>query len=68
MSDYLYKVMIAVSMLVNVIFGGAVGQTLSARQYDLKRNNKFNISSVIDLLCGYGHCSNCWSYWKVRKW
>lgn len=68
MKEYLYKVFLAVSMLINVIFGGSVGQTLSARQHDLRRNNKLNISRVIDLFCGDGHCSQCWSYWKVRKW
>ena len=35
MSDYIYKVMIALFMLVNVVFGGQIGQTLSARQHGL---------------------------------
>ena len=68
MTDYLYKVMIAVSMLVNVVFGGQIGQTLSARQHGLKRRGKANISCVIDLFCGREHCSRCWSYWKLRRW
>ena len=68
MTAYVYKVMLAISMLINVVFGGAVGQTLSARQHDLKRNNKLNIACVIDLFIGKGHCSQCWCYWMVRKW
>lgn len=68
MKDYLYRVMVAASMLMNVTLGGELGQTLSARQHELKRNNKWNIAHVIDMFCGKNHCSNCWSYWKVRKW
>ena len=68
MKDYMYKVMLAASMLINVTFGGAVGQTLSARQHDLSRNKKWNMARAIDLFCGEGHCSQCWAYWKVRKW
>ena len=63
---YLYHVGIALSMLINVIFGGLIGQTLSARQHDLRRSNKMNLSRFIDLFCGDGHCRLCWAYWKVR--
>ena len=68
MAGYLYRVMIALSMLINVAFGGHIGQTLSARQHGLKRVGKWNIACIIDLFCGKNHCSECWSYWKLRKW
>lgn len=68
MKAYFYKVFIAISMLVNVISGGEVGQTLSARHHQLHREGNFNISWLIDFFCGKKHCSLCWSYWKVRKW
>jgi hypothetical protein len=66
--SYLYRVGIALSMFVNVLLGGPIGQTISARQYDLKRDGKFNFSKQIDILCGEDHCMSCWAYWKVRKW
>ena len=68
MKSYLYKVLLALSMLINVTLGGAVGQTLSARQHQRRRDKQWHIARLIDLFCGDGHCSQCWSYWKVRKW
>ena len=55
-------------MLLNVTLGGPIGQTFSARQHDLKRKGCLNVSRQVDLLLGEGHCGECWSYWKVRKW
>lgn len=68
MRSYLYRVLIAASMLLNVTLGGPIGQTFSARQHDLKRKGCLNVSRQVDLLLGEGHCGECWSYWKVRKW
>jgi len=68
MKSYFYRVGIAFSMLLNVLLGGSIGQTLSARQHEAKRNGKYNLSKPIDVICGKDHCSRCWSYWKVRKW
>jgi hypothetical protein len=66
--SYLYRVGIALSMFVNVLLGGPIGQTISARQHELQRNGKFSFSKLIDSLCGKDHCMSCWAYWKVRKW
>jgi hypothetical protein len=68
MKSYFYRVGIALSMLFNVLLGGEVGQTFSARQHEAKRNNKLNLSRLVDALCGKNHCAVCWSFWKVRKW
>jgi hypothetical protein len=68
MGKYIYRVGIALSMLFNVILGGEIGQTFSARQHEAKRNNKLNISRAIDAVCGEAHCMRCWAFWKVRKW
>lgn len=64
---YIKRVAIAVSVLVNVATGGSLNQTFSARNWELQRNNKTNISWLIDLICGKDHCKRCWAYWKVRK-
>lgn len=67
---YLERVGIALSVLVNVIIGGASNQTFSARNWQWKKDNKPNLVWVLDMLIGKDHCMACWSYWKVRerKW
>lgn len=67
MRDYIFRVMIALSVLLNVILGGNSNQTFSARNWDWKRRNKPNITWMIDAVLGKGHCLECWVYWKVRK-
>lgn len=58
----------AVSVLINVILGGDSNQTISARNWELHRQGKFNISSFINLVYNDPyHCVESWSYWKVRK-
>ena len=66
---YLVRILIAMSVLTNVILGGRLNQTFSARNWDWKRNNKPNLVRLLDALLGDGHCSRAWAYWKVRrKW
>ena len=66
---YLVRIMIALSVLLNVILGGRLNQTFSARNWEWKRNGKTNLVRLLDALLGDGHCSRAWAYWKVRrKW
>jgi hypothetical protein len=67
---YVIRVGIALSVLLNVVLGGASNQTFSARNWQRKKDNKPNMVWVIDKLIGNGHCAECWVYWKVRegKW
>jgi hypothetical protein len=65
---YLVRVMTGVSMLINVVFGGNLGETVSARNWELKRNNKFNIVRLIDFVLGKDHCVISWIYYRTRKW
>ena len=67
---YLDRVVVALSVLLNVILGGASNQTFSARNWHWKKNNKANLVWAIDLILGKDHCAECWVYWKVRegKW
>lgn len=67
MRDYIFRVLIALSVLLNVILGGNSNQTFSARNWDWKRRNKPNITWLIDVVLGKGHCLESWVYWKVRK-
>ena len=67
---YITRVGVAMSVLFNVLTGGASNQTFSARNWQWKKNGKFNLVWLIDILLGKGHCVECWVYWKVRdgKW
>lgn len=70
MKGYVVRVSVALSVLLNVVLGGASNQTFSARNWQRKKDNKSNMVWVIDKLIGNGHCAECWVYWKVRegKW
>ncbi len=67
---YLTRTGVAMSVLFNVLTGGASNQTFSARNWQWKKDGKFNLVWIIDKILGKGHCTECWVYWKVRdgKW
>jgi hypothetical protein len=65
---YLIRVGLALSVLLNVVTGGASNQTFSARNWDWKRRGLPNMVCLVDLILGKEHCMQCWVYWKVRKW
>lgn len=67
MALYIKRVLIAFSVLVNVILGGTNNQTFSARNWQWKREHKPNLVWLLDLVIGKGHCSECWVYWKTRR-
>jgi len=51
-------------------FRGAENQTISAKNWDLKRNGKFNFVFLIDpifYLIDKDHCFHSWIYWKYKK-
>jgi hypothetical protein len=66
---YIKRVLIATSILVNVVLGGHSNQTFSARNHDRKKNNKYNLVWLIDFLIFWDadHCMMSWLYWKTRK-
>lgn len=70
MKGYVVRVGVALSVLLNVVLGGASNQTFSARNWQRKKDDKLSMVWVIDKLIGKGHCAECWVYWKVRegKW
>ena len=66
---YVARIGIAVSVLINVILGGASNQTFSARNWSLKRKGKPNLVWLIDTLTRDNtHCLESWTYWRVRKY
>lgn len=66
---YSKRVLVAISVLINVIVGGKSNQTLSARQYERKKHHKLNLCWLIDLLFYFDpdHCMMSWLYWNTHK-
>ena len=64
---YFVRIGSALSVLINVILGGKSNQTLSARQYDLKKRGKFNLVRIIDLVFFWHpqHCLSSWTNWYI---
>ena len=65
---YLDRVGTASSIFTNVVLGGASNQTLSARNWELKRQGQFNFVKVIDKLFWFepNHCQISWVRWRIR--
>lgn len=63
---YLDRVAIAFSIFINVVFGGRINQTFSARNYERKRQNKTNAVKVINFLFrDKNHCLESWTKWTI---
>ena len=65
--QYLKRVGIALSVLINVLLGGDSNQTFSARNHLWKRQGRLNMSRPIDFVLGEQHCLMSWVYWASRK-
>jgi hypothetical protein len=66
-TQYLKRVLISLSVLLNVLLGGYNNQTFSARNYDWMKRGRANLVKPIDFVLGKDHCMHCWVYWKVRR-
>jgi len=64
---YTIRVWTAMSVLFNVVLGGRLNQTFSARNWEWHRNKKPNLVWLIDFFLGDSHCSTAWAFWKVRR-
>lgn len=67
--DYLKRIGVQLSCLLNVILGGRCHQTFSARNWEWKRQKKKNGVAIIDTLfykdpC---HCLVSWLHWIKRR-
>lgn len=67
MGSYLYRVGLALSVLVNVILMGQSNQAFSARNYAWKKQKKLNGVWLIDKVLGKDHCRMSWVYWITAK-
>ena len=65
--SYCLRVLISLSMLLNVVTGGRVHQPFSDRNCLWKKENKFNLVSLIDMCYGESHCMYSWIRWNARQ-
>lgn len=65
---YIERIAVALSVLLNVILGGSSNQTLSARQYQRKRDRKLNLVWLIDTIFFFDqdHCMMSWLFWNTH--
>lgn len=65
---YFSRVVIAISVLINVLTGGQSNQTLSARNWERKRLGRSNLVPLLDFLSrNPTHCMENWTHWYLRK-
>lgn len=66
-TQYLNRIFISFSIILNVILGGSLNQTLSATQWERKRKNKLNLVWLIDLFFFWekNHCLESWIKWNI---
>ena len=62
---YISRVGIAFSILFNTLCNGPSNQSFSARNWELKRNGRFNVVFLIDwvFFLDKDHCLTSWIYW-----
>lgn len=69
MKKYIFRVGIALSILVNAILGGKNNQTFSAGQHARKQKHRWNVCWVIDTFFWFekssGHCQQSWVKWEL---
>ena len=68
LSKYLYRVGIAISILLNVVANGHPNQTFSARNYEWQKHGKFNLVRPINwLFSDPDHCLVDWVNWQLIR-
>ena len=67
MRRYLFRVLKAVSILLNVIIGGPSGQTFSARNWAWRKQQRPTVVFLIDLVLGRDHCARSWVEWQLSR-
>lgn len=68
LKDYLIRYLVRVGTVLSIAFNvivlfGPSNQTTSARNWQWKREGKFNLVRLIDRVLGKEHCLESWVYW-----
>lgn len=69
LSQYCVRVGISFDIFINVLLGGHINQTFSARNWAWKKENKPNLVWLIDFVIfkDKHHCMSSWVYWHTKK-
>ena len=67
MRSYTQRVALGFTLLLNVILGGELYQSVCALHYDRECKGKMNLVWLFDLLLGQDHCLKSWTSWQDRK-
>lgn len=66
--EYIRRVLVALSILLNAVACGRSNQTFSARNYEWWLQGDFNMVPYIDFLLGKDHCYKDWFvYCKIEE-
>jgi hypothetical protein len=67
MKMYFKRIIIATSILFNVIIGGRLNQSFSAAQWERKRNGKWHLVWLLNAIFykEIEHCMEAWVKWKI---
>lgn len=66
MEKYFNRIFIAFSILLNCLLGGRNNQTFSARNWQRKRDGKWNLVWLIDaVFMDSTHCCQSWVKWTI---
>jgi hypothetical protein len=67
--QYFFRILITLSMLLNVVLGGPIGQTFSARNWEWHLKNKPNLAWLLDWIFSFDpdHCHHSWCTWKYNN-
>lgn len=67
MIKYLTRAGRSLSILLNVLTGGASNQTFSARNWGWRKAGKPNMVAIIDAILGRDHCCQSWVWWYTSR-
>ena len=64
---YFKRIVIATSILFNVIIGGGLNQSFSAAQWERKRRGKWHVVWLLDAIFykEIEHCMEAWVKWQI---
>lgn len=70
--EYFNNILASFFAFINVLLGGPIYQSFAARNYDLRKRGKFNITFLIDVMFFVfrgrkNHCMHSWIDWTLKN-
>ena len=64
---YCFRVFTMLSCVFNALLGGMAYQSFSVRNWEWKRQGRYNLVYPIDYVLGEYHCLNSWVSWRIAR-